>query len=248
MIDMHAICRDLEQAKEECQRLHRKVHQHASGFSWDLRSTYTVDESFWTADNTWVRDLANREKGPSLLKKADPKKQRPINIEYHINGTDGALEIAAIQIDCCNPDRFGLRLDNGKAPVALHLSIVGSIERCLYALVLNARNPSVGIPPWLAPEQVRFLTSDSESEVWACHTASRFQMAGLRATIDDRDLPFDEKRARAAQAFVPYILEEAGAQKSDEVLHKLVAETQSQPQHPASFPLNLSNWPKGFRV
>ncbi|MDX9690705.1 MAG: hypothetical protein EOM37_05020 [Proteobacteria bacterium] len=249
MIDMHAICCDLEQAKEECQRLHRKVHEHASGFSWKLRSTYTVDEKFWKADSKWVRGLAKQENGASLLKKADPKKQRPINIEYHVFGQNGALEVAAIQIDCCNPGRFGLRMDNGKPPVALHLSIVGSVERCLYALVMNAKNDSaMGIPPWLAPEQVRFLTHSKESEDRAKQSLSRFRMAGLRATIDDRGLSLDEKKNRAAQAFVPYIVGGTESPDGDEILKKLISETKLKPQHPASFPSNLSRWPEGFCV
>jgi|GEM_PF-3501695 len=249
MIDMHAICRDLEQAKEECQRLHKKVHEHASGFSWNLRSTYTVDETFWNNDNEWVRGLAEHENGASLLKKADPKKQRPINIEYHVFGSDGALEVAAIQIDCCNPDRFGLRMDNGQTPVAIHLSIVGSLERCMYALVMNARNkPEYGIPAWLAPEQARLLTSGKESEDRARLTVKSFQMAGLRATVDDRGLPLDEQKVRATQAFVPYVVDGKDSLDSDKVFKRLLAQTKFKPQHPASFPSNLSHWPEGFRV
>lgn len=249
MIDMHAICRDLEQAKEECLRLHEKVHEHAIGFSWNLRSTYTVDETLWNANSDWVRELAGYENGASLLKKADPKRQRPINIEYHVFGADGALEVAAIQIDCCNPGRFGLHMDNGKTPVAIHLSIVGSLERCLYALVMNAKsNPAKGLPLWLAPEQVRFLTSDKKSAEQAALLVSCFRLAGLRATADDRGLSLDEQKARASQAFVPYVVEDMSSSNSDKVFKRLIAETKFKPQHPASFPANLSRWPEGFRV
>lgn len=247
MIDMHAICRDLKQAKEECRRLHEKVHKHASGFSWNLRSTYTVDETFWNNDNEWVRGLAEHENGASLLKKADPKKQRPINIEYHVFGSDGALEVAAIQIDCCNPGRFGLRMDNGKTPVALHLSILGSLERSLYALVMNAKNsPKLGLPSWLAPEQVRLLVSGEFSVDTAEQVASKFQEAGLRATVDDRDLPLDEKITRAEQAFVKRGL--LRAFEGEGAIKSLYYETVNGPTHPSSFPLRLSRWPEGFRV
>ncbi len=248
MIDMHTICRDLEQAKSEFSRLHQKVHDHGGSFGWTLRSTYTVDDGFWGTDGAWVRSLALQEKGPALLKEADPKKQRPINVEYHVMGPVGPLEIAATQIDCCNPERFGLRTQSGQAPVVLHTSIIGSFERFMYALVLEAQDkPEKGLPVWLAPEQVRVLLAKKASQEKIQSMTEPFVKEGQRITVDDRDLPLDEKKKRARDALVPFVLTDEGS-GSDRVLEKLCSETKNKPQHPSSFPARLSRWPKAFCV
>ena len=248
MIDMHTVCRDLKQSKAEFSRLHQKVHEHGNSFGWNLRSTYTVDKGFWGTDGAWIRSLALQENGPVLLKEADPKKQRPINVEYHVMGPAGPVEVAATQIDCCNPERFGLRTQKGKIPVVLHTSVVGSLERFMYALVAGVQSkPEEGFCAWLAPEQVRILLDRKASQKEIQSMTKAFEIAGKRITVDDRDLPLEEKEKRARDAFVPFVLTEKDVRHAA-VLEKLCSETKNKPCHPSSFSVQLSRWPEGFCV
>ncbi len=251
MVDMHALCRDLPQAMGECVRVHHLVHTHAKQFGWDLRTVYTVDEAFMKGNRVWVCALAAAEGHPVLIRKANPKKRRPINIEYHVVGPQGAVEVAAAQIDCNNPGQYGLRLapeEGGGTLVAIHLSVIGSLERTMYALTLNAlNNPKEGLPAWLAPEQARILAGNEQELVQAETAARVLRASGVRLTIDDRAMSEEEKRNRAAVAMVPIVARPGEERLVDEVIN-LMGCTSDKPQYAPSFPARLSRWPTPFCV
>lgn len=68
-------------------------------------------------------------------------------------------QVATVQLDFVQPERFGLEYTNadGEAarPVMIHCALLGSIERFLSVVIEHTGG---WFPFWLAPEQVRILT------------------------------------------------------------------------------------------
>ena len=93
-----------------------------------------------------------------------------------------------VQLDFNLPDRFEMEYvgeDNQPhRPVMLHRVLVGSMERFVGGLIEHYAG---AFPTWLAPEQVRILPV---SEQWTRSAASLLadlKMAGVRATLEDRE-------------------------------------------------------------
>ncbi len=68
-------------------------------------------------------------------------------------------QVATVQLDFVQPDRFGLEYTdtegNAVRPVMIHCALLGSIERFLSVFI---EHTSGWFPFWAAPEQVRILT------------------------------------------------------------------------------------------
>ena len=68
-------------------------------------------------------------------------------------------QVATIQLDFVQPERFGLEYvdeaGDKKRPVMIHCALLGSIERFLSVFIEHTAG---WFPFWLAPEQVRILT------------------------------------------------------------------------------------------
>lgn len=68
-------------------------------------------------------------------------------------------QVATVQLDFVQPDRFGLEYidseSNARRPVMIHCALLGSIERFLSVFIEHTGG---WFPFWAAPEQVRILT------------------------------------------------------------------------------------------
>ena len=68
-------------------------------------------------------------------------------------------QVATVQLDFVQPERFELEYTNAEGaverPVMIHCALLGSIERFLSVLIEHTGG---WLPFWLAPEQVRILT------------------------------------------------------------------------------------------
>lgn len=68
-------------------------------------------------------------------------------------------QVATVQLDFVQPERFGLQYTDGEGnfqrPVMIHCALLGSIERFLSVFIEHTAG---WFPFWVAPEQVRILT------------------------------------------------------------------------------------------
>ncbi|MDB5161616.1 MAG: thrZ [Candidatus Saccharibacteria bacterium] len=68
-------------------------------------------------------------------------------------------QVATVQLDFVQPDRFGLTYTdnegNAQTPVMIHCALLGSIERFLSVFIEHTGG---WFPFWVAPEQIRILT------------------------------------------------------------------------------------------
>ena len=122
-------------------------------------------------------------------------------------------QVATVQLDFVQPERFGLEYtaeDGSKArPVMIHCALLGSIERFLSVFIEHTGG---WFPLWAAPEPVRILTiNDTVSEYVAeiaevlddtvLMTPVRYNE--LRYTVDDRNESLGKKIREATAWKIP---------------------------------------------
>jgi len=116
-------------------------------------------------------------------------------------------QVATIQIDFQQPDRFGLEYidsDGGaKRPVMIHRAIFGSFERFVGVLVEHYAG---AFPTWLAPVQARVLPISEKHVEYARAVHGRLRAARVRAELDDRNEKLGYRVRDAQIRKVPYML------------------------------------------
>jgi threonyl-tRNA synthetase len=118
-------------------------------------------------------------------------------------------QVATIQLDFVQPERFGLTYTNREGsddqPVMIHCALLGSIERFLSVYIEHTAGK---FPVWLAPEQVRVVTVNQEADTVAFAETIR-KMAethGVRLTIDNSNESVGKKIRDAEIWKVPYTI------------------------------------------
>jgi len=118
-------------------------------------------------------------------------------------------QVATVQLDFVQPDRFGLEYvaEDGamKQPVMIHCALLGSIERFLSVYIEHTAGR---FPVWLAPEQVRLITVNQEEATvaFADKVVDRAKELGLRVTVDNSNESVGKKIRAAEVMKVPYTL------------------------------------------
>lgn len=116
-------------------------------------------------------------------------------------------QVATVQLDFVQPDRFGLSYtaEDGSAaqPVMIHCALLGSIERFMSVYIEHTAGK---FPVWVAPEQIRLITVNQEDATvaFAVQLLQTAKRLGLRATVDNSNESVG-KKIRAAEMYkVPY--------------------------------------------
>jgi len=116
-------------------------------------------------------------------------------------------QVATIQVDFQQPDRFGLEyIDSdgqAKRPVMIHRAIFGSFERFVGVLVEHYAG---AFPTWLAPVQARVLPISEKHIDYARAVHGRLRAARIRAELDDRNEKLGYRIRDAQVRKVPYML------------------------------------------
>ncbi len=116
-------------------------------------------------------------------------------------------QVATIQVDFQQPDRFGLEyIDSDgqpKRPVMIHRAIFGSFERFVGVLVEHYAG---AFPTWLAPIQARVLPISEKHIDYARTVHGRLRAARIRAELDDRNEKLGYRIRDAQVRKVPYML------------------------------------------
>lgn len=122
-------------------------------------------------------------------------------------------QLATVQLDFVQPDRFGLEYTNKEGnkqtPVMVHSALLGSIERFLSVYI---EHTSGWFPFWLAPEQIRILTindtvMDYVDEITTILTDAVLMKPvrynEVRFTTDDRNESLGKKIREATNMKIP---------------------------------------------
>ncbi len=218
MPDLHVLCRDLDEASDWFMKLHHRVSEEAAkvGRDYELLINCSTREAY-EENRDLILEMLKREKKEGLIN-IYPEGQNfywTVNVEYLIADAEKrAREIATVQIDIGNAERFGITYADEKGkrrfPLILHTAILGSVERYLYMVldsaVLAEKDGHVGtLPLWLNPEQVRLLPVADVHVEKAREIAERLR-GRIRVGIDDRSETVARKVREAKQDWVGYVI------------------------------------------
>ncbi len=125
-------------------------------------------------------------------------------------------QLATIQLDFVQPERFGLEFVNSKGekerPVMIHHATLGSIERFLSVFIEHTGG---WFPFWCAPEQVRIVTVNDQISDYVSKITEvlddtvldkPLKYNELRYTIDDSADSLGKKIKRATEMKIPALL------------------------------------------
>src|SRR5437867_9599614 len=116
-------------------------------------------------------------------------------------------QVATIQVDFQQPERFGLEYiasdGQAKRPVMIHRAIFGSFERFVGVLVEHYAG---AFPTWLAPVQARVIPISEKFADYARSVHERLRAARVRSELDDRNEKRGYRIREAQLSRVPYML------------------------------------------
>ena len=118
-------------------------------------------------------------------------------------------QVATIQLDFVQPERFDLKFTNEKGeyerPVMIHSALLGSIERFLAVYIEHTAGK---FPVWSAPEQVRIITINQEKTTidFANDFASRAFDLGIRVGLDFDSESVSKKIRKSQLLKIPYTI------------------------------------------
>jgi threonyl-tRNA synthetase len=231
MPDVHAMCRDLPQAKKEFKRRLKLVVDTLTGIGFEkdeFELGLRMTEDFYKKNKRFVQSIVRGHGKPALMEMWRERSFYFI-LKYELNFIDAlgkASALATDQIDVENGERYDIKFmdEDGheKHPLILHCSPSGAIERDIYALLEKAhmgmaKGVRPSLPLWLAPTQVRIIPVSEEHVVLAKKTAKRLTRSKVRSDYDDRTETVQKKIRDAEKEWIPYIVvmgeREMGAEK-----------------------------------
>lgn len=268
MPDCHALCRDMEQAKQEFRKrfeLSISVLQELGLSTEDVEMAIRFTEDFYNENKEFITDLINRFNKPVMV---EMWKERFFYfvLKWEFNYVDGLGKASALstdQIDVENGKRFNLEFveEDGskKNPIILHNSPSGAVERVLYALLEKSAKVSKtgGIPSfplWLSHTQIRVIPVGKEHVEYCEKIFAELSSNQIRADIDDRDETVGKKIRESETEWIRYTVvvgdKEMNASKlmvrdrnegkqREVTLEELIAEVKAQTKDKPYLPLNL---------
>jgi len=220
MPDCHALCRDLEQAREELMRrfrLSRRVLSEIGLEPGDYELGIRVTKDFYGEHGDVLWDLVREFGRPSLIEMWDERFFYFV-LKWEFNFVDSLGKASALstdQIDVENAERYGITYvdkdGRRRHPIILHCSPSGAVERCIYALLEKAymvkeRGGTPMLPLWLSPIQVRVIPVSEPYVGDAVSLAEKLRDGMVRVDVDDRDETVQKRVRDGEREWIPYIV------------------------------------------
>ncbi|MEM2939436.1 MAG: threonine--tRNA ligase [Candidatus Bathyarchaeia archaeon] len=220
MPDCHALCANMEQAKEEAIKRFKLSMETLEGIGltlddYELAIRFTRD--FYMANKDFIVSLVNLFGKPALVEMWDERFfYFVLKWEFNfVDNLDKASALSTDQIDIENAERYGISYVDEKGekrtPLILHCSPSGAIERDVYALLERAYKiqKSGGtpmLPVWLSPTQVRVIPVSEVFYGEAEKITEDLMRRNIRADWDDRPLTMQKKIREAEMEWIPFIV------------------------------------------
>ncbi len=223
--DSHVFCRK-EQIKDEIRQLVEIVRKLYSTVGMDkLRARlsyrddsdkYLGDPELWRMAQEQIKQAA-MDNGLDYFEQEGEAAFYGPKIDFMAEDALGREhQVATVQIDFVQPERFGLEFVNEKGekerPVMIHHATLGSIERFLSVFIEHTGG---WFPLWCAPEMVRVLTVNDKTEEYVGEVEEVLrgvvlnepvQGNELRYEIDRSDDSLGKKIKRATEMKIPVVL------------------------------------------
>ncbi|MBR3319815.1 threonine--tRNA ligase [Candidatus Saccharibacteria bacterium] len=223
--DSHVFCRT-SQIKDEIKNLVAIVQEfYTSMGMMKLRARlsyrsdedkYLGDKKLWNMAQKEIRQAAIDNKLDFFEMEGEAAFYGP-KIDFMAEDAIGREhQVATIQLDFVQPERFGLEFVNEKGekerPVMIHHATLGSIERFMSVFIEHTAG---WFPLWVAPEQVRILTVNDKVSKYVNEICSELDKVildtpvehnKLRYEVDDSADSLGKKIRRAVAMKIPVIL------------------------------------------
>jgi threonyl-tRNA synthetase len=219
--DSHVFCMP-EQVEGEISNLLATARELYETISMKLRVrlSYRDDSDAYLGEKSWWESAQAQLKAAVIANKLEYFEEDGEAAFYgpkiDFMATDAIgreHQVATVQLDFVQPDRFGLQYTdkegNIKMPLMIHCAILGSIERFLSVFIEHTGG---WFPFWTAPEQVRLLTindtvSDYVSEIEdilkSVVLMKPVKYNEIRYTVDNRNESLGKKIREAANMKIP---------------------------------------------
>jgi threonyl-tRNA synthetase len=220
MPDCHAMCTNLEQAKQEfkirfdlCMNVLENIGLVKDDFEIAMRFT----KDFYAEHKDFITELTTKF-GKPMLAEVWNERFFYFALKWDLNFVDNQDKAAALstdQIDVENGTRYDINFVDEKGekqhPLILHCSPSGAIERDIYALLEKAyREQMQGkapmLPLWLSPTQVRLIPISDKFLDKVEELAAQISSKCIRVDVDDSSSTLQKKIREAEQEWVPYII------------------------------------------
>ncbi|MGI0102415.1 MAG: threonine--tRNA ligase [Nitrosotalea sp.] len=220
MPDCHAMCKDMEQSKEEFRKrfdLSRQVIRGLGLDESDFEMAIRFTEEFYNENTSFIEEIVSKMGKPVLV---EMWKERFFYfvLKWEFNYVDSLGKASALstdQIDIENGKRYNIEFidENNKPqnPIILHNSPSGAIERVIYVLLEKAakdqkegRKPM--LPLWLAPTQVRIIPIKPEFLDYCEKLSEKISQNNIRVDLDDRNESVGKSIRDAETDWIHYII------------------------------------------
>ena len=223
--DSHVFCRN-DQIKEEVKKLVgivKELYETMGMQKLRARLSYRSDEDKYLGDKKLWEMSQKQIKQAAIDNHLDYFEQEGEaafygpKIDFMAEDALGREhQLATIQLDFVQPERFGLEFTNKKGekerPVMIHHATLGSIERFLSVFIEHTGG---WFPFWCAPEQVRVVTVNDQVNDYVAKITKvlddivlekPLKYNELRYSVDDSDDSLGKKIRRATAMKIPAIL------------------------------------------
>jgi len=220
MPDCHALCKDMEQAKQEAIERFKLSMEVINGLGLtldDVEMAIRFTEDFYETNREFVHELV-RMLGKPVLIESWKERFFYFTLKWELNFIDNLGKASALstdQIDVENGERYNIFFvdEDGskKNPIILHNSPSGAIERVIYALLERAakvkkEGKTPTLPIWLAPTQVRILPVSYGYLKYCEKLLEELKADQIRVDLDDRDETLGKRIREAETEWIPYII------------------------------------------
>jgi threonyl-tRNA synthetase len=222
MPDCHALCADLDQAKQEFLsrfKLSMEVLEEGMGLNreqdYELATRFTRD--FYEENKDFILSLVKLINKPALVEMWEDRFFYFI-LKWEFNFVDNLDKASALstdQIDIENAERYGITYVDEKGekryPLILHCCPSGAIERGVYAMLEKAYrehqkgNVSI-LPLWLSPTQIRIIPVSERFFKDAEKLMNEIGGHNIRVDLDDRPITMQKKIREAEREWINYVL------------------------------------------
>ena len=222
--DSHVFCRK-EQIKDEVKRLVaivKELYETVGMQKLRARLSYRSDEDKYLGDKKLWEMAQNQIKQAAIDNGLDYFEQEGEaafygpKIDFMAEDAIGREhQLATIQLDFVQPERFELEFTNEKGekerPVMIHHATLGSIERFLSVFIEHTGG---WFPFWCAPEQVRIVTVNDKVGDYVAKVTEVLDSVvldkplkynELRYTVDDSADSLGKKIRRATEMKIPAV-------------------------------------------
>ncbi len=223
--DSHVFCRNT-QIKDEVASLVKIIKELYSTMGMeklrvrlsyrDDSDSYLGDIKLWESAQKQIKELAIENELDYFEQEGEAAFYGP-KLDFMAEDAIGREhQVATVQLDFVQPERFGLEFTNEKGekerPVMIHHATLGSIERFMSVFIEHTGG---WFPFWCAPEQVRIVTVNDSVKEYVEKVKEVLNKVvldqplkynELRYKIDDSDESLGKKIRRATEMKIPAVL------------------------------------------